>query len=657
MTVSDNPFRAFLALIVKFGGIPADARLALYLATALDDPLILVADYGDEVPPNLPLIVTDQEIDQARQRWAQSLRVLAETNAEAGSVPHKYRRWTTADIPFSLRSELRGRLLIALPEPHNARDFVDDLQAVLTPALPLLVSSTHLTALQDLLEGLPLAICLVDRTAQILQHTTAFRQLISHPEPNGQSLAEVAPSYPPWGTLLDLAANTQMSIQRDLIVATNLLFRVRAWIRPLFGQQGNPRQFIVSLLPRKLPPWTPARAWTRPVPEIEPTTTVAPSLSALLLSLDTTGHPELVDRESITMLISHAIDRILHKLHPLAVKRLTDQTIALFFPSSEWSDLILQTPDLQKDLNNRLGRILTWPFFVSLTLELLPDAAELWQLLSQPTGHLCVTRNPVIPQTLVPPRTRNLTPWHHASPRELLEALFLKPPTFLMQPIVSLREGKTVAWELLARFQLGERLLSFNDLLPLYPLVERVAAIDAAGLTVAQQVARQIQLPVHVNISLSSLTSPTFETAIEQAGDLSQIVIEVVESWSLAVELLLAQQTLAELIDRGARIALDHLGSCGQSLDILFCLPVHVMKLDGSLIARLRHDQHARRLVSAFTRLAHELGIPLIAEQVEDELTVTLLRSLDVDYGQGYLFGRPQPLDPNLTVPDETKSA
>jgi EAL domain-containing protein (putative c-di-GMP-specific phosphodiesterase class I) len=71
---------------------------------------------------------------------------------------------------------------------------------------------------------------------------------------------------------------------------------------------------------------------------------------------------------------------------------------------------------------------------------------------------------------------------------------------------------------------------------------------------------------------------------------------------------------------------------------------VRYLKIDGSLVRRLLDDLHVESLVSGLAKAAQTLGIKTVAEHVESERIAAKLESLEVDHGQGYFFGHPQPL-------------
>jgi EAL domain-containing protein (putative c-di-GMP-specific phosphodiesterase class I) len=96
--------------------------------------------------------------------------------------------------------------------------------------------------------------------------------------------------------------------------------------------------------------------------------------------------------------------------------------------------------------------------------------------------------------------------------------------------------------------------------------------------------------------------------------------------------------------DAGIRIALDDFGSGYANFDQLLKIDADFLKIDGALVRQLPHSARARALVEAIISFAGSLGIPLIAEFVEDETLRRQLEAMGVQYLQGYAIGRPAPV-------------
>ena len=152
---------------------------------------------------------------------------------------------------------------------------------------------------------------------------------------------------------------------------------------------------------------------------------------------------------------------------------------------------------------------------------------------------------------------------------------------------------------------------------------------------------------VSVNVSSRSLESVRYVASVE--ADLAahglapnQLMIEVAEVTvgSLAGRILV---TLDRLRAMGCLIAIDDFGSGRSSLSTLRDVHSDLVKIDGTFIAGLGRDDHDEAIVAAIISVAHRLGRKVVAGGIERPVQAEVLRSLDCDYGQGYLFGPPGP--------------
>jgi len=122
--------------------------------------------------------------------------------------------------------------------------------------------------------------------------------------------------------------------------------------------------------------------------------------------------------------------------------------------------------------------------------------------------------------------------------------------------------------------------------------------------------------------------------------DAKQLCFEITETAAIS-NLSTATRFMTELRQEGCRFALDDFGSGLSSFGYLKNLPVDYVKIDGSFVKDMSTDPIDRAMVEAITRVAHVMQIQTIAEWVEDETTLQLLKTMGVDYAQGYHLGRP----------------
>jgi diguanylate cyclase (GGDEF)-like protein/PAS domain S-box-containing protein len=123
----------------------------------------------------------------------------------------------------------------------------------------------------------------------------------------------------------------------------------------------------------------------------------------------------------------------------------------------------------------------------------------------------------------------------------------------------------------------------------------------------------------------------------------SDICFEVTES-SVVANLDHARRFIAVLHGMGCEFALDDFGSGLSSLSTLKTLPMDYLKIDGSFIRNLAVDTVNQAMVAAMIELSHSLNFRIVAEQVEDQLSLDTVKSMGIDFVQGFVIGRPVPL-------------
>jgi EAL domain-containing protein (putative c-di-GMP-specific phosphodiesterase class I) len=128
-----------------------------------------------------------------------------------------------------------------------------------------------------------------------------------------------------------------------------------------------------------------------------------------------------------------------------------------------------------------------------------------------------------------------------------------------------------------------------------------------------------------------------------QSGLTSKICFEITETAAIANfhDSLHFISTLKEI---GCRFALDDFGSGFSSFAYLKRLPVDFLKIDGIFVEDIAKDPVSLAMVNSINEIGHVMGMETIAEFVENDLILAKLRSIGVNYVQGYEIGRPRPL-------------
>lgn len=156
-------------------------------------------------------------------------------------------------------------------------------------------------------------------------------------------------------------------------------------------------------------------------------------------------------------------------------------------------------------------------------------------------------------------------------------------------------------------------------------------------------------LTVAINLSANSLGEPFLLPFLhaelhESVLPASQIQLEITET-ALINNMAAANRLVSEMRSAGCTVALDDFGAGLSSFSYLKQFPVDYLKIDGSFIRHLPGSAVDREIVSSINDIGHRLGMLTVAESVENEQTLEALRAIGVDYAQGYVIGRPMPLE------------
>ena len=183
--------------------------------------------------------------------------------------------------------------------------------------------------------------------------------------------------------------------------------------------------------------------------------------------------------------------------------------------------------------------------------------------------------------------------------------------------------------------------------------VESIAASPLAGVP--------FQLSVNVSATLlgdSRVVDMLSDVLASTSLPASRLTLEITETSRIA-DYEVASAVMHRLRKLGVRLSVDDFGVGAASLETILRLPFDELKIDRIFVSRIRESAKARAIVNSLVHLSHDLGIPVIAEGVEDEETLTILRESACDAAQGYMLGRPGQLAHLLEqsyLPNESKA-
>lgn len=160
----------------------------------------------------------------------------------------------------------------------------------------------------------------------------------------------------------------------------------------------------------------------------------------------------------------------------------------------------------------------------------------------------------------------------------------------------------------------------------------------------ALRMSAEYKLPVAVNVTPGVLHHREFPDMISAALAAAQVApefltLEITEG-ALIVDFGQAVERLQRLRSSGVRISIDDFGTGYSSLSYFRQIPADELKIDKSFVMRMVEDQADQRLVATIPALTKQFGLCSVAEGVETEATVELLRGMGCDYAQGFLYSR-----------------
>jgi EAL domain-containing protein (putative c-di-GMP-specific phosphodiesterase class I) len=222
--------------------------------------------------------------------------------------------------------------------------------------------------------------------------------------------------------------------------------------------------------------------------------------------------------------------------------------------------------------------------------------------------------------------------------------------TLVFQPIVHLDKWRVHHYEALARMRQGEKLFLPARFIGFAEEFGVVNEFDMMVLRKATDMLRHNRglhsgAEIAVNLSGKSLSSEAFVQQlllhlVQNRDLLPRLMFEVTESSELK-DLEATNKVLQKIRSFGCKISIDDFGAGSAAFSYLKMLEVDFVKIDGSYILDAFRTRHGRPFLRAIAQLSHDMGLQTIGEMVEDQRTMALLQEVNVDYGQGYFFGRP----------------
>lgn len=247
----------------------------------------------------------------------------------------------------------------------------------------------------------------------------------------------------------------------------------------------------------------------------------------------------------------------------------------------------------------------------------------------------------------------NTSRFDHAMAKDLREALSTGGLQLYFQPQVDLIDNRVIGAEALIRwvhptrgFILPDQFLGYAEDSGFIREVDEYA-LRTAIIYQQDLIRRGIRLQMSVNLSSLSVCNPNLVGKLEGWLKAYQVpadlvAVEITET-AMMRDVKTSQDVIESIKKLGVEVAIDDFGTGYSSMQYLARYPSNTLKIDRSFVSQLTTDEAARTMVKSMIGMAHGLRIMVVAEGVETQEELDLLRMFECDTVQGYFFAKPMP--------------
>lgn len=234
--------------------------------------------------------------------------------------------------------------------------------------------------------------------------------------------------------------------------------------------------------------------------------------------------------------------------------------------------------------------------------------------------------------------------------REAIDIISNRELSSVYQPIVSLKDGSIYGYEALSRINNTDSKISIADLFAYADKAGYLWELEKICRTNALKNAKGLPpgVKLFLNVDGNVLRDETFQRGFTKEKlnhysiSIQDVVLEITEH-SDVDDFRVLGQIVDYYRNQGYEIAMDDLGSGYSGLNRLQYLQPGYVKIDYELIHNIAKDKSRKTLVRMLVRYCSDMNYQLIAEGIETEEELKCLINLGVDYGQGFLLGKPKP--------------
>jgi diguanylate cyclase (GGDEF)-like protein len=239
--------------------------------------------------------------------------------------------------------------------------------------------------------------------------------------------------------------------------------------------------------------------------------------------------------------------------------------------------------------------------------------------------------------------------------RSIVESLEKSSVMPFYQEIINLKDMSLFGFEVLMRIKFNGRFLSAGEFVD---VAERIGAMQKLDFLLIERVFENYKLfenkfPLFIFINMvPENATEEFAEKVRALADkysvpTANVIFEITERKAIE-DIMRVVSFVRELKDEGFRFAIDDFGSGYSSFYYLKYIPVDFLKIEGEFIKTLPNSPTDRVFIEGIVNVARKMGIKTIAEFVENENVLEVVKDLGIDYAQGYYLGKPEPLEEKL---------